>query len=81
MTGVQTCALPISLAALAEELGEDPWAWVLHGAEEHAMLAAFAPDEVPTGFRPIGRLHEAVDGPVVTLDGTPIPGEGFDHFA
>src|SRR5690606_39729635 len=29
-----------TLAALAEELGEDPWAWVLHGAEEHAMLAA-----------------------------------------
>ena len=70
-----------TLAALAEELGEDPWAWVLHGAEEHAMLAAFAPDEVPTGFRPIGRLHEAGDGPVVTLDSTPIPGEGFDHFA
>ena len=20
-------------------------------------------------------------GPAVTLDGTPIPGEGFDHFA
>ncbi|WP_341855621.1 hypothetical protein [Brachybacterium sp. GPGPB12] len=70
-----------ALAALADDLGEDPWAWVLHGAEEHAMLAAFAPGEVPTGFRSIGRLHEAGDGPAVTLDGTPIPGEGFDHFA
>ncbi len=71
-----------ALAELAAELGEDPWAWVLHGAEEHAMLATFAPDELPDGFRAIGRVREAGEGtPAVTLDGTPIAGVGFDHFA
>jgi thiamine-monophosphate kinase len=69
------------LAPLAAELGEEPWSWVLHGAEEHAMLAAFAPDAVPVGFRPIGRVLAPREGaPAVTLDGAPIPGEGFDHF-
>jgi len=71
-----------ALAPLAAELGEDPWTWVLHGAEEHAMLAAFAPDAVPAGFRPIGRiLAPRAGGPAVTLDGAEISGEGFDHFA
>lgn len=69
------------LAALAAELEADPWAWVLHGAEEHAMLAAFAPGTVPSGFREIGRILPPGDGPAVTLDGAAILGEGFDHFA
>ena len=46
------------------------------------MLAAFAPDAVPAGFRPIGRiLAPREGGPTVTLDGAEISGEGFDHFA
>lgn len=70
------------LAGLASELGEDPWVWVLHGAEEHAMLATFAPTEVPSGFRAIGRvLPGDAGGPGVVLDGEPIEGEGFDHFS
>jgi thiamine-monophosphate kinase len=70
------------LAGLAAELAADPWTWVLHGGEEHAMLAAFAPGEVPPGFRPIGRVRPAeAQGPAVLLDGAPIEGEGFDHFA
>lgn len=70
------------LADLAAELGEDPWAWVLHGGEEHAMLATFADGSVPTGFRPIGRVLPT-DGEKdhdVLLDGAPIDGTGFDHF-
>ncbi|GAA1317519.1 MAG: thiamine-phosphate kinase [Brachybacterium tyrofermentans] len=70
------------LADLAAELGEDPWAWVLHGGEEHAMLATFAAGSVPAGFRPIGRVLPA-DGEKahgVLLDGAPIEGTGFDHF-
>lgn len=70
-----------ALAPLATELGEDPWQWVLHGGEEHAMLAAFAPGEVPVGFRAIGRIRRPTTaGPRVLLDGAPIAGEGFDHF-
>src|SRR5690606_34769994 len=38
------------LTALATELGADPWQWVLHGAEEHALLATFSPGAVPAGF-------------------------------
>lgn len=72
-----------ALAPLAAELGADPWQWVLHGAEEHAMLAAFAPGQVPPGFRVIGRLGGApqTGGAAVTLDGQAIAGEGFDHFS
>src|SRR5699024_10163510 len=54
------------LAALAHELDADPWSWVLHGGEEHAMLGVFAP---------------APDGPAVLLDGAVVEGTGFDHFA
>lgn len=71
-----------ALAALAAELDADPWAWVLHGGEEHAMLATFAPGGVPEGFRPIGRvLAPTAHEPAVLLDGTPVEGTGFDHFA
>ena len=71
-----------ALAPLAAELGADPWQWVLHGAEEHAMLAAFAPGQVPPGFRVIGRLRARQTGDTaVTLDGQTIPGAGFDHFS
>lgn len=70
-----------ALAPLAAELGADPWQWVLHGAEEHAMLAAFAPGRVPPGFRVIGRLRTSqAPGRAMTLGGRPIVGEGFDHF-
>ncbi|AXK45330.1 thiamine-phosphate kinase [Brachybacterium saurashtrense] len=71
-----------ALADLAAELDADPWDWVLHGGEEHAMLAAFAPGEVPAGFRPVGRLRAAgADAPAVLLEGRAVAGEGFDHFA
>lgn len=70
-----------ALALLAEELEVDPWQWVLHGGEEHAMLAAFAPDAVPPGFRVVGQVLPArPEGPRVLLDGTRISGGGFDHF-
>lgn len=77
-----------ALTLLAHALGEDPWTWVLHGGEEHAMLATFPPEQVPEGFRPLGRVRElpapvhpdAGEPPRVLLDGRPIPGTGFDHF-
>ncbi|ASK67001.1 thiamine-phosphate kinase [Brachybacterium avium] len=69
------------LTGLAAELGADPWSWVLHGGEEHAMLACFAPGAVPDGFRPVGQvLAPTAHGPEVLLDGAPIEGAGFDHF-
>lgn len=72
-----------ALADLAAPLGADPWSWVLHGGEEHAMLATFPADDVPEGFRPIGVVHRPAAGeePCILLDGRTVPGEGFDHFA
>lgn len=73
-----------ALRGLAESLGQDPWEWVLHGGEEHLMLAAGAPEDLPAGFRPVGRLRapDASVGPgTVLLGGRAVPGPGFDHFA
>lgn len=73
-----------ALEPLAEPLGADPWAWVLHGGEEHAMLATFPSGTVPDGFRRIGTVREAAGHKapgLVLLDGAPVRGEGFDHFA
>jgi thiamine-monophosphate kinase len=57
--------------------------WVLHGGEEHAMLATFPPSQVPEGFRRIGRVRPCGAGEQarILLDGGPVPGTGFDHFA
>ncbi|MGO4340727.1 thiamine-phosphate kinase [Pedococcus sp. 2YAF34] len=50
---------------------------VLAGGEEHSLLATFA-GELPTGWRPLGRVEE---GEGVTLDGVPQAPRGWDHFA
>ena len=72
-----------ALADAARALDADAWEWVLHGGEEHAMLATFPTDRVPTGFRRIGavRALPAGETPRVLLDGAAITHEGFDHFA
>jgi thiamine-monophosphate kinase len=61
----------------------DPWAWVLGGGEEHALLATFDPGAVPSGFRAIGRVLAAAPGeePGVRKDGWDVEDLGFDHFA
>lgn len=72
------------LAAAGEQLQLDPWSWVLHGGEEHALLATFPPDAVPEPFRPIGNMSTPQEGAAagtVRLDGDPVVTEGWDHFA
>lgn len=69
------------LAPMAQHLDADPWQWVLHGAEEHAMLAAFPPEAVPESFRPLGRVRSADGHPGVLLSGAAVPVGGFDHFS
>jgi thiamine-monophosphate kinase len=44
-----------ALANAAEATGEDPWAWVLGGGEDHALVATF-PGTVPAGWRRIGTV-------------------------
>lgn len=66
------------VAAAAAATGADPWAWVLGGGEDHALVATF-PGAVPAGWRPIGTV---VDGPArVVVDGAEWTGEtGWQSF-
>ncbi|OBG73688.1 thiamine-phosphate kinase [Mycobacterium sp. E2462] len=52
-----------AVAAAAAATGADPWAWVLGGGEDHALVACFA-GAAPPGWREIGRV---VDGPAGVL--------------
>lgn len=52
-----------AVAAAARATGDDPWAWVLGGGEDHALVACF-PDAAPAGWRVIGQV---VDGPARVL--------------
>lgn len=55
-----------ALAAVADALRTDPWAWVLAGGEDHPLVATF-PGPLPDGWRAIGRV---LDGPPrVLLEG------------
>jgi thiamine-monophosphate kinase len=55
-----------ALADAADAAGADPWAWVLGGGEDHALVATFA-GPVPDGWRVIGAV---LDGsPQVLVDG------------
>lgn len=77
---------------LAEALDAKAHAWVLHGGEEHAMLATAAPQDAerlgPPWQRigtvhPVGRTTEedADSHARVLLDGVAVPHDGWDHFA
>ncbi|BDX33187.1 thiamine-monophosphate kinase [Mycobacterium antarcticum] len=67
-----------AVAAAATAAGADPWAWVLAGGEDHALVATF-PGALPEGWRPIGRV---LGGPPrVTVDGTAWTGApGWQSF-
>lgn len=66
---VSTAALAAdreALAGAADATGADPWAWVLGGGEDHALVACF-PRRAPSGWRQIGVV---LDGPArVLVDG------------
>lgn len=62
---------------LETAVGDDAWACVLSGGEEHTLLATFPDEVVPQGWSLVGRVVEGSD---VTLDGQPQQGGGWDHF-
>lgn len=80
--------IEVSTAALASDhdavreaarvAGADPWAWVLGGGEDHALVAAFE-GRVPDRWRVIGAV---VDGPPrVCVDGSEWHGHaGWDSY-
>ena len=72
--------VPEPMADAARALGADPYAWILTGGDDHALLATFPPDaELPGGWRPIGLV---ADGAGVTVDGRRYDEgpAGWDHF-
>lgn len=59
---VSTAALSAdrdAVAAAAAVVAADPWAWILGGGEDHALVATFT-GSPPAGWRVIGRV---LDGP------------------
>ncbi|MEM6109677.1 thiamine-phosphate kinase [Mycobacterium sp. 050272] len=67
-----------ALSAAATATQADPWAWVLGGGEDHALVACFA-GAVPSGWRVIGQV---LDGPArVLVDGAAWQGyAGWESF-
>ncbi|MFV0493492.1 thiamine-phosphate kinase [Mycobacterium sp.] len=62
-----------AVSAAAAVVGVDPWAWVLGGGEDHALVACF-PGGPPAGWREIGRV---LDGPARVL----VDGKGWEGYA
>ena len=55
--------------------------WVLHGGEDHSLLATFPADQkLPVGFRKIGQVLERGSSPLL-LDGLELPARGWDSVA
>ena len=72
-----------AVAPAAAATGADPWALVLGGGEDHALVACF--EQVPPGWRPIGVVRDALtdgDAAQVLLDGQRWFGAaGWESFA
>ena len=67
-----------ALTEAAELAGDDAWAWVLGGGEDHALVATF-PGAVPAGWRVIGRVLDGSPG--VFVDGAQWSGsQGWESF-
>ncbi len=76
------------LSAAAQALGVDPYDLLLFGGEDHGLLVTFPPYVLVTApFFPVGTVSERTPGlpqrerALVTLDGRPVEGKGFDHFS
>lgn len=69
------------LREAAVAVGEDPWAWVLSGGEDHGLLATFPDGVAPAGFTVIGSVRPAPPGrETVTVKGHEQDSIGWDHF-
>jgi thiamine-monophosphate kinase len=66
------------LQAVAAATGADPVSFILGGGDDHALLATFAPADVPDGWTVVGAVTE---GSGVTVDGAAYDGPtGWTHF-
>lgn len=66
------------LSSAAGLLGADPWAWILTGGEDHALVATF-PGTIPPGWIAVGEVTAGDVG--VTVDGVEwTRATGWDSF-
>ncbi|AWB83902.1 thiamine-phosphate kinase [Corynebacterium liangguodongii] len=65
------------LCAAGELLGEDPWAWVLTGGEDHTLVGTTEGD-APVGFRTIGSVRKGSGVLVDALE--PAYTDGWESF-
>lgn len=69
-----------TLEQAAMRLGMSSLDWVLHGGEDHALLASFpAGSTLPKEFKPIGHVSAKGDAPL-RLDGVEISSKGWDSI-
>jgi thiamine-monophosphate kinase len=67
-----------AVTAAADAAGADPWALVLAGGEDHALVGCF-PDSPPPGWRVVGTVRAGAG--VVLIDGVPWSGPaGWQSF-
>jgi thiamine-monophosphate kinase len=80
---IDSAALPRDEAVVstASAYNLDPLTWILSGGDDHALLAAFAPEAaVPDGFVPVGTVVSG-DHAGVLVDGRETDQVGgFEHF-
>ncbi|MDR6865955.1 thiamine-monophosphate kinase [Microbacterium resistens] len=69
----------VTLALRRDALGTDPGR-ALAGGEDHALLATFPPDILPSGFRVIGLVVPTIADAPVTVDGEPVGALGWDPY-
>jgi thiamine-monophosphate kinase len=72
--------IPAAMRDAATALGVDPYAWVLGGGDDHALVATFPRGvALPEEWRRIGTV---LDGTGVTVEGKPFKDGpvGWDHF-
>ena len=76
------------MIAAGRAVGTDPWEWVLHGGEDHTLLACIN-KPTPSGFRTIGTILSTQNNQQaqthahsrITLDSQPVQPHGWDSFA
>lgn len=71
-------ASEVTIALDAATLGDDPLR-ALAGGEDHALLAAFPPGMLPSGFRPIGEVRARGDHDLL-VDDAPVDVSGWDPY-